>query len=337
MKHYLAALFVAVQTATLSTSVMSAAGVVEAQPYLPGQPPQGGQPGSTSSNDALVMLLDQFREMRAELETLRGLVEEQGYDLRNLQRESLDRYTDLDARLGALSSATPSPSSSPVGVSALPGAGGAQQPTGSRPVAAIAPGAPATASTASQQAAFQPASTLPSRVPSSLTTPVSAINAAAVPIAAEPAVIAPVVSTAVAVNNTPAIPTLQPTVLTEQQQYQVALDSLLQEEQYQRSVAEFDQYLSMYPNGRFITNAYYWKGQAYLNLAMLNEARDAFEVIVNQYPDGRKVDDAMYSLGTVYDKLGDTDKARQLLRQVQSRYPNTSAANLADIYLRSMN
>ena len=93
----------------------------------------------------------------------------------------------------------------------------------------------------------------------------------------------------------------------------------------------------MYPNGRFITNAYYWKGQAYLNLAMLNEARDAFEVIVNQYPDGRKVDDAMYSLGTVYDKLGDTDKARQLLRQVQSRYPNTSAANLADIYLRSMN
>jgi len=314
---------------------MSAAGVVEAQPYLPGQPPQGGQPDSSSSNDALVMLLDQFREMRAELETLRGLVEEQGYDLRNLQRESLDRYTDLDARLGALSSATPSPS--PAGVSTLPGAGGAQQPVGSRPVAAITPTAPATASTVAQQAGLQPASTSPAQVPSSLVTPASAINAAAVPIAAEPAVIAPVASTAVAVSNTPAIPTLQPTVLTEQQQYQVALDSLLQEEQYQRSVAEFDQYLSMYPNGRFITNAYYWKGQAYLNLAMLNEARDAFEVIVNQYPDGRKVDDAMYSLGTVYDKLGDTDKARQLLRQVQSRYPNTSAANLADIYLRSMN
>ncbi len=70
---------------------------------------------------------------------------------------------------------------------------------------------------------------------------------------------------------------------------------------------------------------------------MLNEARVAFETIVNQYPDGRKVDDAMYSLGTVYDKLGETDRARQLLRQVQSRYPNTSAANLADIYIRSMN
>lgn len=329
MKHYLAALVVAVQTATLSTSVMSAAGVVEAQPYLPGQPPQGGQPVSASSNDALVMLLDQFREMRAELETLRGLVEEQGYELRNLQRESLDRYTDLDARLGALSSATPSTA----GVSAPASLGGAQQPVSSRPVAAIA----AAASTASQQTGIQPTASTPAPT---LTTAAGAINAAAVPISAAPtiATAAPAAaSTAVALGNTPAISTLQPTVLSEQQQYQVALDSLLQEEQYQRSVAEFDQYLSLYPNGRFITNAYYWKGQAYLNLAMLNEARDAFEVIVNQYPDGRKVDDAMYSLGTVYDKLGDTEKARQLLRQVQSRYPNTSAANLADIYLRSMN
>jgi len=56
-------------------------------------------------------------------------------------------------------------------------------------------------------------------------------------------------------------PAVQPTVLTEQQQYQLALDSLLQEEQYQRAVSEFDQYLTQYPNGRFVTNAYYWKGQ----------------------------------------------------------------------------
>ncbi|MES3008175.1 MAG: tol-pal system protein YbgF [Pseudomonadota bacterium] len=326
MKHYLAALFVAVQTATLSTSVMSAAGVVEAQPYLPGQTPQGGQPGSASSNDALVMLLDQFREMRAELETLRGLVEEQGYDLRNLQRESLDRYTDLDARLSALSSATPPAAA----VSSAVGVGGVtQQPASVQQ--STAPASAAAVPVTTQRPAAQPAVT-----PPATSAPTAAINAAA-PVQASPAAATPVASTAITNSNAPTIPTLQPTVLSEQQQYQVALDSLLQEEQYQRSVAEFDQYLSQYPNGRFITNAYYWKGQAYMNLAMLNEARDAFEVIVTQYPDGRKVDDAMYSLGTVYDKLGDADRARQLLRQVQSRYPNTSAANLADIYLRSMN
>lgn len=296
MKHTLAAFVIAVPALVLSTSVMSAAGVVEAQPPV-GQTLSGNQPGA-SSNDALVMLLDQFREMRSELETLRGLVEEQGYELRNLQRESLERYTDLDSRLSGVSQAVP-------GGAGVPPSG--QSPT-------------ATVSTPVQQA--------PATAVTSVSSSRPPVNANAVP-----------TSPSIATNNSlsaPA-PVLQPTVLTEQQQYQVALDSLLQDEQYQRSVTEFDQYLSLYPTGRFVTNAYYWKGQAYLNLAMLNEAREAFEVIVTQYPDGRKVDDAMYSLGTVYDRLGNAERAQQLLRQVQSRFPNTSAANLADIYLRSMN
>ena len=294
MKHTLAAFVIAVPALVLSTSVMSAAGVVEAQPFPAGQTSTGVQSGGASSNDALVMLLDQFREMRSELETLRGLVEEQGYELSNLQRESLDRYTDLDSRLSALSQAAPA---------------GAVVPPTSVP------------STAVQQ---PPAATV-----SAMPAAQAPVNANAVPSNPGTAV--------VAANVTTPSPGLQPTVLTEQQQYQVALDSLLQDEEYQRSVTEFEQYLSVYPNGRFVTNAYYWKGQAYLNLAMLNEARDAFEVIVTQYPDGRKVDDAMYSLGTVYDKLGNVERSQQLLRQVQSRFPNTSAANLADIYLRSMN
>lgn len=302
MKHFLATLVIAVPASLLSTNVMSAAGVVEAQPYLPGQNSSGVQPGS-SSNDALVMLLDQFREMRAELETLRGLVEEQNYELNNLKRESLDRYTDLDTRLTSISSGQ-SAASAPVVVQA--------------PVAALAPATPVAA-------------------PINAAAPVSVPVQVQAPVADEitpqqPAVSAPVI-------DTPAVsaPSVQPTVLTEQQQYQLALDSLLQDEQYQNAVTEFDKYLSLYPSGRFITNAYYWKGQAYVNLAMMEEARLAFETIVTQYPDGRKVDDAMYSLGTVYDKLGNAERAQQLLRQVQSRFPNTSAANLADIYLRSMN
>lgn len=309
MKHFLAALVIAVPTSLLSTSVMSAAGVVEAQPYMPGQTPSGSQTGS-SSNDALVMLLDQFREMRAELETLRGLVEEQGYELNNLKRESLDRYTDLDTRMTAITSSSASTNSALSGIASPVPAANVIQNSSSTPINAAVPVA-------------VPAQSVPA--------PVIATGVA--PLAVEtPSTVAPAI-------ETPAVsaPSVQPTMLTEQQQYQLALDSLLQEEQYQRSVTEFDQYLSLYPSGRFVTNAYYWKGQAYVNLAMMEEARIAFETIVTQYPDGRKVDDAMYSLGTVYDKLGNAERAQQLLRQVQSRFPNTSAANLADIYLRSMN
>ena len=85
-----------------------------------------------------------------------------------------------------------------------------------------------------------------------------------------------------------------------------------------------------------MTNAYYWQGQAYVNLSQFEQARSAFEAIVNNYPDGRKIEDAMYSLGTVYHRLGDSSRARQMLQDVRTRFPNTSAANLADIYLRTL-
>lgn len=332
MKHTLAALLIAVPATLLSTGAMSAAGVVEAQPYTPGQTPAGGQSGNASSNDALVMLLDQFRELRSELETVRGIVEEQAYELRNLQRESMERYTDLDSRLSQISSgsqatpmATPPVAQSPQipqgsGVSPAPSFGTSGQ-------------TPSTMPQANTQTATLDTQPRPSSSTASVGSP---IQAGGTPMPVTPF---PSTGSTIASNNTTqntAAP-LQPTVLSEQQQYQMALDSLLQEELYQRAVTEFDQYLSLYPNGRFVTNAYYWKGQAYVNLSMLNEAREAFETVVTEYPDGRKVDDAMYSLGTVYDKLGNTSRAQQLLRQVQSRYPNTSAANLADIYLRAMN
>ena len=147
----------------------------------------------------------------------------------------------------------------------------------------------------------------------------------------------PIAAAQTGISNGTAPPSAATGMLTEQQLYELALDSLLQEEAYQRSVQEFDQYLAQYPDGRFVTNAYYWQGQAYVNLSMFEEARAAFETILQQYPDGRKIEDAMYSLGTVYHRLGDNARARQLLQDVRARFPNTSAANLADIYMRSLN
>jgi len=331
MKHTLAALLIAVPAILLSTGAMSAAGVVEAQPYTPGQTPSGGQSGNASSNDALVMLLDQFRDMRNQIDSLRGLVEEQAYEIRNLQRESLDRYTDLDSRLSQLSSGSPAMPMATPPVAQPPQVSQGSGPTPA-PNLSVSGQNPTLSTPASTVATTQGTSPRPSPNTASSIAP---IQAGGTPMPVTPF---PSTGTAIAANtiqNTAA--PLQPTVLSEQQQYQMALDSLLQEQQYQRAVTEFDQYLRLYPNGRFVTNAYYWKGQAYVNLSMLNEARESFETVVTQYPDGRKVDDAMYSLGTVYDRLGNAARAQELLRQVQSRYPNTSAANLADIYLRAMN
>jgi len=298
MKNYPAVLIAVLSTILFSNSAMSAAGVVDATPLAgQGQGSSGAltlsASGQAVSNDALVMLLDQFTAMRSELEILRGMVEEQAYEINRLQRDSMDRYTDLDARVSALyEDADASPSSAP------------PAHTNDRPVQTPAITAPSTGN--SPQANTAPA-------------------------------VQPVAS-AVTGAISPALPVaIQTGLMTEQQLYQLALDSLLESELFQQSINEFDQYLTMYPDGRFVTNAHYWKGQAYVNLSMYSEARDSFEVIVNQYPDGRKIDDAMYSLGSVYDRLGNPGRARELLQEVKARFPNTSAANLADIYLRSMN
>lgn len=274
------------------------------------------QAGS-SNNEALNLLLNQVQDIRTEMQTLRGMVEEQGYELRRLQQDSLDRYTDLDARISALYQDLEAARTAGVAI----GAGNSSVSGINNVGSSNAAGATANTASPADTSASAPTASTASAAGSSAVNPVSSPVAAA--------------QTGISTGTTQ--PSAATGMLTEQQLYELALDSLLQEAAYQRSVQEFDQYLAQYPDGRFVTNAYYWQGQAYVNLSMFEEARAAFETILQQYPDGRKIEDAMYSLGTVYHRLGDNTRARQLLQDVRARFPNTSAANLADIYMRSLN
>ena len=225
---------------------------------------------SQSSSDAMSLLLDQNRQLRAEIQALRGQLDEQGFEIKKLQRDSLNRYTDVDQRLSDLETA-----------------------------------APRTAPPVSAQ-----------RIPKTSSVP----NQTAV---------------ADSPSNAPSRPTLQPAVLSEQQLYQMAYDSVINSH-FERSIAEFDQYLLQYPEGRFVTNAHYWKGQAYLYLERFEEARSAYEIILEQYADSSKLPDAMYGLGLAYQGMGNIQRARQMLTDIKRRFPNTGVANLADTRLLSL-
>lgn len=115
----------------------------------------------------------------------------------------------------------------------------------------------------------------------------------------------------------------------------MAYDSVINSN-FELSIAEFDQYLSIYPEGRFITNAHYWKGQAYLYLNRYAEARDSYEIILNQYGDSAKLPDAMYGLAQAYEGLGNLPQARRLLNDIKRQFPNTGAASLADTRLLTL-
>jgi tol-pal system protein YbgF len=269
--------------------------VIESQPVGRGGSSVNQQ--ASVNNDALSLLLEQNRQLQAEVQALRGMVEEQGFELRKLQRNSLSRYTDTDDRLRNLETATNSQSVVSVAPKRPPVTGGGISTSGPADQ-----GVPAEASLVT--------STGPKT---------GMVESAAEASAQRPASRA----------------TLQPAVLSEQQLYQMAYDSVINSN-FERSIAEFDQYLSIYPQGRFVTNAFYWKGQAFLYLNRYAEARDSYEVILNEYGNSAKLPDAMYGLGLAYQGLGNIPQARQLLNDIKRRFPNTGVANLADTRLLTL-
>ena len=271
----------------LSASAQGVGSVIESQGVtLSGQDQAAG---SNANSDALSLLLEQNQQLRAELQALRAIIEEQGFEVRKLQRDSLTRYTSTDDRLSALEQ----------GASPITLSGGAVS---------------SAMDTVESIASAADSSTINSRlVDSNENVPAGGPNSLKSPAVSERR-------------------TLQPAVLSEQQLYQMAYDSVINSN-FERSIAEFDQYMSVYPTGRFVTNAHYWKGQAYLYLDRYAEAKDSYEIILNRYEDSAKLADAMYGLGLSYQGLGNITQAKQLLNEIKRRFPNTGVANLADTKL----
>ena len=277
-----------IYTISLPAVAQSVGSVVESQGVSLGV----AQSQSSSNSDALSLLLEQNQQLRAELQALRGIVEEQGFELRKLQRDSLNRYTSNDDRLSALEMVTSDTSrASASEISSL--SSNNSQPD------------------ASQSLSFRDDSSTEIESEDNLVSETSGLTDSQT------------------LNRRGS---LQPAVLSEQQLYQMAYDSVINSD-FERSIAEFDQYMSVYPTGRFVTNAHYWKGQAYLYLERYSEAKESYDIILNRYEDSAKLADAMYGLGLAYQGLGNVTQARQLLNEIKRRFPNTGVANLADTKL----
>ena len=275
-------------TAAVAQRVSS---VVESQSFIPGQQNLSSNSAASVNNDALSLLLEQNQQLRTEVQSLRALVEEQEFEIRKIQRDSLSRYTNVDERLGMLENEAVTTVTSP-GTSVTDRLPPLTPPSPTRQDTSTASSANAVSENSRTAAATE-------------------------------------------TNARFSRGTLQPAILIEQQLYQMAYDSAINSN-FERAVAEFDQYLSIYPDGRFVSNAHYWKGQAYLYLNQFGEARDSYEIILAQYEESPKLPDAMYGLGLAYQGLGNIAQARQLLSEIKRRFPNTGVANLADTRLLSL-
>ena len=120
---------------------------------------------------------------------------------------------------------------------------------------------------------------------------------------------------------------------TEEQKvaYQHAYN-YVRDKNFPEAIDALHAYVEKYPEGDLTGNAFYWLGEVYLVLPKLEQAKQAFSIVVKTFPGHRKLPDAMYKLAVTLDRLQDPAGAEQYLKQVQQLFPNSTAAKLAGNY-----
>lgn len=303
---------------------------VQAQP----QPSPSQQPVSAAGSSVMLEMYEQMEQLKQELSDLRGMVEQQSYQIRQMQNEQRDRYLDLDRRVSELTTA--SLTSATGQALALP------QIAVEAPVSANPAAVPATV----PQAVLPQAAPASGLANSAMTTPGMAVNTAA---DAGGSTIA--VSGGLTVQNLPVaaaanagtsaeqagqLPAdqLAATPGNEQEIYRTALNLLLEEGRYEDSIAGFDRYIEAYPSGRFVANAYYWQGEALILVRRYAQAERVLRQVVEGFPTDQKAADALLKLGVVYWDSGNRTRARETWQSIRNRYPgNLAAIRAADDYL----
>lgn len=116
--------------------------------------------------------------------------------------------------------------------------------------------------------------------------------------------------------------------------YQSAYN-LIKTQKFDQAISEFQSFTVKYSESALLPNAYYWLGELYMVKNMTEKAEQAFQKVIADFPENRKVPDASYKIGLVLARYGKMDQAKAQMELVLSRYPDTTAAKLADKYLKS--
>ncbi|WP_416308030.1 tol-pal system protein YbgF [Neptunicella sp. SCSIO 80796] len=122
----------------------------------------------------------------------------------------------------------------------------------------------------------------------------------------------------------------------ESQAYDNAVNLILKDKRYDQAIAEFEKFLTQFPNSTYAANAYYWLGQLLFNKQDWSGAEARFNYLVGHYPDSTKRADSLLKLGMIAQKQNNLPRAQQLFSQVVDQYTGSTAAKLADSRLKSL-
>ena len=253
-------------------------------------------------NRGLVDLLEQVERLQAEVQLLRGQIEEQSYTIAQLRKTQRETYVDLDSRLQSMQSG---------GTMIGPAA------TGVPPLTTLAPGENAPI------AGTEPATALQVELESApgappLPTAAAGEDELGGPPPVQAAAPAPIVAPTATIDNE-----------ASEAAYRDAF-TLLKAGKYDESIGAFQGYLAQFPNSQYADNAQYWLGETYYVKREFEPALIEYRKLVENYPASKKQSHAMLKIGYSYHELGQLDQARAVLEDLRHRFPGTTAARLAE-------
>ena len=120
-----------------------------------------------------------------------------------------------------------------------------------------------------------------------------------------------------------------PVVRSEDSTYKQAL-ATYEGRRYADAESQFNAYLAAYPQGKYVPNALYWKGESYFAQQRFAEAILAFKETAARFPKHHKAADSLLKMVMIYNKLGDAGNAALYLRILKEDFPNSEALRRAE-------
>jgi tol-pal system protein YbgF len=262
------------------------------------------------SSQQNVVLLNRIGELQSEIQSLRGLVEQQSFEIEQLKKRNRDQYVDLDSRLARLEGGSPIDLLGAEDDSGLDPA--PRRVDDARPTVGFEDSAPvreAPRRADAREIEFEEPEIRPSVDGGTRTSGIASPTQAAAASIADPA--------------------------DERRMYDSAFDALKQG-RYAEAARRFQGFLTAYPNGEFAPNAQYWLGESYYVTQNYQMALDAFRRLLREFPTSAKAPDALLKVGYSQYELRQWAEAEATLNEVLQKYPDSTVARLAQGRLRAL-
>lgn len=118
-------------------------------------------------------------------------------------------------------------------------------------------------------------------------------------------------------------------------QYRRAL-ALVRQNEYDRAVQSFREFLRTNPDSPLAPNAHYWIGECYYALGDYSQAILQLNDVRQQYPKSDRVPPALLKIGLAFLQMGNKSEARLAFQKLVNDYPSSAEAAQAKEKLRSL-